>query len=36
MHRARERLVRLAQKHGVMLRQSYARVGKIALIRQQR
>jgi transposase, IS5 family len=36
MHRARERLVRLAQKHGVMLRQSYDRVGKIALIRQQR
>jgi hypothetical protein len=31
MHRARERLVRLAQKHGVRLRQSYARVGKIAL-----
>jgi IS5 family transposase len=36
MHRARERLVRLAQKHGVMLRQSYVRVGKIALIRHQR
>jgi IS5 family transposase len=36
MHRARERLVRLAQKHGVMLRQSYRRVGKIALIRYQR
>jgi IS5 family transposase len=36
MHRARERLVRLAQKHGVILRQSYARVGKIALIQHQR
>src|SRR3954469_2038095 len=36
MHRARERLVRLAQKHGVMLRQSYVRVGKLALIRHQR
>src|ERR671912_1311768 len=36
MHRARERLVRLAQKHGVNLRQSYARVGKIALIKHQR
>ena len=35
-HRARERLVRLARKHGVGLRQSYARVGKIALIRHQR
>jgi transposase, IS5 family len=27
MHRARERLVRLAKKHGVKLRQSYERVG---------
>ncbi len=36
MHRARERLVRLAKKHGVPLRQSYARVGKIALIQHQR
>jgi len=36
MHRARERLVRLAHKHGVRLRQSYVRVGKIALIRHQR
>src|SRR3954452_1531516 len=36
MHRARERLVRLAKRHGVRLRQSYARVGKIALIRHQR
>jgi len=36
MHRARERLVRLARKHGVRLRQSYERIGKLALIRQQR
>lgn len=36
MHRARERLVRLARRHSVWLRQSYARVGKIALIRHQR
>src|SRR5688500_12347212 len=36
MHRARERLVRLAQKHRVRLRQSYVRVGKIALIQHQR
>ena len=36
MNRARERLVRLAKKHGVALRQSYARVGKLALIKQQR
>lgn len=36
MHRARERLVRLAKKHGIALRQSYARVGKFALIQQQR
>ena len=36
MHRARERLVRLARQHGVALRQSYARVGKRALIKQQR
>jgi IS5 family transposase len=36
MHRARERLVRLAQKTGIVLRQSYARVGKLALIKQQR
>jgi IS5 family transposase len=35
-HRARERLVRLAKRHGVRLRQSYARVGKFALIKQQR
>ena len=36
MHRARERLVRLAKKHGVTLRQSYERVGKYALIKHQR
>jgi transposase, IS5 family len=36
MHRARERLVKLAHKHGVALRQSYARVGKFALIKHQR
>jgi IS5 family transposase len=36
MHRARERLVRLAKQHGVALRQSYERVGKHALIAHQR
>ena len=36
MHRARERLVRLAKQHGVALRQSYERVGKYALIAHQR
>ena len=36
MHRAREKLVALAQKLGVELRQSYARVGKQALIMHQR
>jgi IS5 family transposase len=36
MHRARERLVRLAKKTGVSLRQSYERVGKLALIAHQR
>jgi hypothetical protein len=30
LNRARERLVRLAQKLGVRLRQSYRRVGKLA------
>jgi transposase, IS5 family len=35
-HRARERLVRLADRHDVELRQSYKRVGKLALIMQQR
>lgn len=36
MHRARERLVRLAKKHSVVLRQSYERIGKHALIAHQR
>ena len=36
MHRARVRLVRLAMKAGLDLRQSYARVGKRALIQHQR
>ncbi len=35
-HRARERLVRLADKHDMTLRQSYARDGKLALIMQHR
>jgi len=34
--RARQHLVRLAQQQGVALRQSYAHVGKIALLRHQR
>jgi IS5 family transposase len=36
MHRAREKLVRLAQRLGVKLRQSYMRVGKLELIQHQR
>jgi IS5 family transposase len=36
LNRARERLVRLAKSHAIVLRQSYARVGKLALIKQQR
>jgi len=36
IHRARERLVRLAKKTGLVLRQTYVRVGKFALIQQQR
>jgi IS5 family transposase len=36
MQRASERLVRLAKKHGLVLRQSYERVGKRALIAHQR
>jgi IS5 family transposase len=36
IHRARERLVRLARKVGLDLRQSYVRVGKLALIAHQR
>jgi len=36
VNRAREKLVKLAKKEGVRLRQSYARVGKFALIKHQR
>ena len=36
LNRARERLVRLAKKLSVKLRQSYQRVGKLALIKHQR
>jgi len=36
LNRAREVLVRLAKKSGLGLRQSYARVGKFALIKHQR
>src|SRR5262245_52374870 len=36
IHRAREKLVSLARKVGVDLRQSYRRVGKLALIKYQR
>jgi IS5 family transposase len=36
LHRAREKLVSLANKTGLDLRQSYARVGKFALIKHQR
>jgi len=36
LNRAREKLVRLAQKHGICLRQSNRRVGKLALVKQQR
>lgn len=36
MNRARDKLVRLAKRHGVVLRQSYHRVGKRALIAHQR
>jgi IS5 family transposase len=36
LNRAREKLIRLAKLNGVALRQSYARVGKFALIRHQR
>ena len=36
LNRAREKLVRLAKLSGVRLRQSYARVGKFALIKHQR
>ncbi len=36
LHRAREWLVRLARQAGVTLRQSYVRVGNLALIQHQR
>ena len=36
INRAREIMVRLAKRHGLVVRQSYTRVGKIALIKQQR
>ena len=36
LNRAREKLVTLARKTGIELRQSYTRVGKVALIRHQR
>lgn len=36
VNRAREILVRLAKRNGIKLRQSYARVGKFALIKHQR
>jgi len=36
MQRAIDRLARLAKRHGIKLRQSYRRAGKIALIKQQR
>ncbi|BCH12569.1 hypothetical protein MesoLj131c_68270 (plasmid) [Mesorhizobium sp. 131-3-5] len=36
IHRARERLVRLAKRKGLHLRQSYVRVSKLALISHQR
>jgi transposase, IS5 family len=36
LNRAREKLVKLAKKQGVELRQSYARVGKFVLIQHQR
>ncbi|MBE7159013.1 MAG: IS5 family transposase [Rhodospirillales bacterium] len=36
LHRARVKLVRLAQMQGVRLRQSYIRLGKTALIQHQR
>lgn len=36
MNRAREKLVKLAKQSGLVLRQSYTKVGKLALIMQQR
>jgi len=36
IHKAQVRLVKLARAHNIKLRQSYSRVGKLALIKQQR
>jgi IS5 family transposase len=36
LNRAREKLVKLARKHGLELRQGYPKVGKLALIMHQR
>ena len=36
LNRAREKLVKLAKKHGLELRQGYPRVGKLALMKYQR
>jgi hypothetical protein len=36
LNRARKRLVRLAKEQGIVLLQSYTRVGKFALIKHQR
>ena len=36
IQRARAKLVRLARTHGLNLRQAYTKLGKFALIRQQR
>jgi transposase, IS5 family len=36
MNRAREKLVKLSKQNGLSLRQSYTKVGKLALIMQQR
>jgi transposase, IS5 family len=36
MNRAREKLVKLAKSHGIVLRQAYTKVGKLALVMQQR
>ena len=36
LNRAREKLVKLARKHGLELRQGYPRVGKLALMKHQR
>jgi IS5 family transposase len=36
INRAREKLVKLAKVHGLNVRQAYSKVGKLALIKQQR